>query len=186
FAFGKDAAGNHTYLEAMAPRLGFAIEQVPPLVVEGERVSSTLIREYILQGDLDHVERFLGRKYSIVGEVKRGRGMGAKLGYPTANIEPGNYAVPVHGVYIAEALLDGNRYQAAVNIGIAPTIRHEDIMVEAFLLGFNEDIVGKQLEVIFHRRLRPELKFNSLPDLIAAIGRDVEAVRAYFLQESKS
>lgn len=180
FAFGKGARGNYEYLRAVAPQYDLRVEQVPPLIISGERVSSTLIREYVLQGDLDQVERFLGRKYSLLGKVQSGRGIGEKLGYPTANIAPGNAAVPMHGIYVAEAIVGGRRWLAAVNIGIAPTIRHEDIMVEAHLLDFSGDLVNQTLELVFHKRLRPEKKFPSYEALSAAIADDVGAVRRYF------
>lgn len=180
FNFGKGAKGNFEYLREMAPALGLVVEQAETLILEGERVSSTRVREVILQGELEHATRLLGRRYSVVGEVITGRAMGRKLGYPTANIKPHNNAVPANGIYVAEAHFDGRRFMAAVNIGIAPTIRHEDIMIEAFLLDFNEDLVGKTLEIVFHKRLRPEKKFHSLEDLIVAIGDDVTATRAYF------
>lgn len=181
FNFGRRARGNFDFLQAVAPAHGFSVEQAPALVIDGERVSSTLVRELVLQGELDRVERFLGRRYSVVGTVITGRQMGRKLGYPTANIKPLNNAVPANGIYIAEALFDGQRYMAAVNIGIAPTIRHEDIMIEAFLLDFSGELVGKTLEIEFHKRLRPEKRFDSLEALIAAIDTDVEQTRAYFL-----
>jgi riboflavin kinase / FMN adenylyltransferase len=183
FCFGNRAAGDFEFLSSMAAERGFAVCQVPQLVLYGERVSSTLIREYILQGELEQVERFLGRKYSMTGEVVTGRGMGTKLGYPTANLSPHHSAVPAHGVYVAEAIVDGQRYPSAVNIGVAPTVRNEDIIVEAFLLDFAEDIVGKSTEVVFHKRLRPEKKFASFDELIVAIGRDVAEVRQYFAEK---
>jgi riboflavin kinase/FMN adenylyltransferase len=181
FAFGKGAKGNYEWLEAVAPGYGLKLQQVQPLILQGERVSSTLIRERILQGDMDEAELFLGRKYAIPGKVIRGRGIGgSKLGYPTANIKPHNNAVPAHGVYIAEARLEGRSYASAVNIGIAPTIRHEDVMIEAFILDFDADIVDQDIEIVFHRRMRPEKKFDTYEELIRAIDDDVSEVRRYF------
>jgi riboflavin kinase/FMN adenylyltransferase len=180
FRFGKDARGDYALLTEQAPQLGFALSQVPAMIVEGERVSSTLVRERILQGDLDNAEGLLGRKYSIHGEVIPGRGMGIELGFPTANIKPHHSAVPAHGVYVAEALLNKGRYPAAVNIGIAPTIRHEDITIEAFLLNFSNNILGRDIEIVFHKRLRPEKKFPSPQALADQIRLDVELVRRHF------
>lgn len=180
FAFGRGAKGNFDYLREIAPQLNLDIVEVSALIIQGERVSSTVIREFILQGELDHVETFLGRRYSIVGEVKSGRGMGRKLGFPTANVAPHNNALPAHGVYIGEAILNGERHMAAVNIGIAPTIRHDLPVLEAFLLDFDRSIVDEEIEIVFHKRLRPEKKYDSLDELIAAIDLDVQAVRAYF------
>jgi riboflavin kinase/FMN adenylyltransferase len=122
----------------------------------------------------------LGRKYSVTGEVFSGRGIGVTLGFPTANVKPHHSAIPAQGVYIAEVLLDGERHPAAVNIGIAPTIRQEDLTVEAHLLDFSGDLVGREIEVVFHERIRPEKKFRSRDELQEQIARDIDAVRRHF------
>lgn len=186
FCFGKDASGDYAFLKEVGPRYDLQVQQVPPLLVEGERISSTRIRELILQGELDLAARLLGRRYAITGQIVTGRGMGAKLGYPTANISPHHSAVPAHGVYAAEALIGNGRHAAAVNIGIAPTIRHEDITVEAYLLDFDGDILGNDIELVFHRRLRPERKFPSHEALIAQIHEDVVQVRKLLAAEAQS
>ncbi len=178
--FGKGAKGDFEFLEKVGAEFGFSVEEVPPLIVESERVSSTLVRERIIQGDLDGAETLLGRKYSVMGEVQSGRGIGATIGFPTANIKPDHSAVPAQGVYIAEAVVDGRCLPAAVNIGIAPTIRQEDLTIEAHLLDFSENITGSEIEIIFHRRIRPEMKFSSRDELVEQIARDVETVRAHF------
>ena len=180
FAFGKDALGNYAYLNAVAEQYNLQVTEIGPLVVQGERVSSTLIREGVLQGELDKVETFLGRKYALMGEVVSGRGLGVKSGFPTANIKPKNKSIPNHGVYVARAKVGHEIYLAAVNIGIAPTIRHEDIRIEAHILDFDQDITGNIIEIEFHKRLRPEKKFPSIEALLEAIKQDVQAVRDYF------
>jgi len=178
--FGKDGAGDYEFLVEMSRQHGHQVTRVPAFVIDGERVSSTAIRERLLEGDLEKAEAFLGRKYSVIGEVIAGRGIGAGLGIPTANIAPHHTAAPAQGVYAAEVLLGDRRHPAAVNIGIAPTIRHEDTVVEAHLLDFDEDIRGCVIEIVFHKRLRPERKFPSREELAAAIGRDIESIRSYF------
>ncbi len=180
FCFGKDAAGDYDFLAAIGQSHGFDVVEVPAMMMDGERVSSTVIRERILQGDLEQAERFLGRKYSLMGNVISGRGMGAQLGFPTANVEPHHSAVPAQGVYIAEALIEGRAYPAAVNIGIAPTIRQEDIVIEAHLLDFHENIRNVDIEIVFHKRLRSEKKFNTHDGLIEQIKQDVALIRRYF------
>jgi len=184
FSFGRNAQGNYEYLAEAAPRYGFEVIQAPQLVVQGERVSSTLIRERVLQGEVDTIEPFLGRKYSIIGDVVAGRGVGRKLGFPTANIAPLHNAVPANGVYVAEAVVEGHRYRAAVNVGVAPTVRHEDMTIEAHLLDFTGNLLRKRIEIVFHKRLRPEKRFESYEALTAAIARDVAAIRAYFTATS--
>ena len=177
FRFGKGGLGDYHYLQSAGAEFGFNVSQVPPLIIDGERVSSTAIRERLLEGDLDKAETFLGRKYSVIGKVVPGRGIGLKLGFPTANIKPYHTAVPAQGVYAAQVRLANAIYPAAVNIGIAPTVRHEDAVIEAFLLDFDDDIRGRDIEIVFHKRLRPEKKFASYEALSDAIRHDVEVVR---------
>lgn len=177
FSFGKQAQGNFAYLQEVSSKYGFEAREVPAFHVDGQRVSSTLIRERVLLGDMEQAAELLGRPFSIQGEVVTGRGVGRTLGYPTANIRPHHSAVPAQGVYAAEALYHGRGYLAAVNIGIAPTVRQEDLTIEAFLLDFEGDLVGREIELVFHRRLRPEKKFPSYEALVEQIDRDVAAVR---------
>ncbi len=180
FAFGYRAQGDYDYLADTAPQYGFSVRQIPPVIIGGQRVSSTLIRERVLQGEVEHIETFLGRRFNLMGVVQPGRGIGRILGFPTANLDIGPCVVPAHGVYAAEAIVNGTVYHAAINIGIAPTIRNEQALVEAHLLDFNDSITGEQMELIFHKRLRPEKKFSSRDDLIAAIAADVKAIKHYF------
>lgn len=180
FRFGRNARGDFELLASLAPQLGFEVEQVPALLMDGERVSSTLIRERLLLGDLVKAEAFLGRPYSLVGKVVPGRHIGSTIGFPTANIKPHHSAIPAQGVYVCEAKLGDKKYPAAVNIGVAPTIRNEDLTIEAFLLDFSGNIEGEEIELIFRKRLRSEIKFPTVQDLVAQIQRDVEATREYF------
>lgn len=180
FRFGKNGLGDYHYLLETGTAFGHRVSQVPPFIIDGERVSSTVIRERVLQGDLEEAEVLLGRKYSVVGEVGTGRGIGIKLGFPTANIKPHHTAMPAQGVYAAVVIVGGKSFPAAVNIGIAPTIAHEDTVIEAFLLDFDGDIRGQQIEIIFHKRLRPEKKFPSYEVLIKAIQEDVDQIKRYF------
>ncbi len=185
FRFGKDASGDYHFLCAQSAQCGLVVRQVPPLFIDGERVSSTLIREQILQGDLERAGAFLGRRFSMVGVVTPGRGIGAQLGFPTANIRPGDLVTPAQGVYVAEVRVGPRRYKAAVNIGVAPTIRHEDTILEAHLLGFSGNLEGQEIEVVFLKRLRPEKKFPSHDALMEQIGRDIEAVRTHFAETAE-
>jgi riboflavin kinase/FMN adenylyltransferase len=180
FRFGRKARGDFHLLVDLGIKHGFSVAQVEPLLMDGERVSSTLIRERLLAGDLSKAEAFLGRPYSIVGEVVAGRRIGATLGFPTANIRPYHSAIPAQGVYIAETLVDGRAYPTAVNIGVAPTIRNEEMAIEAHLLDYQGRLEGCEIEVVFRERLRSEVKFPSREALIEQIQRDIADVRAYF------
>ena len=180
FCFGKDAQGNFSLLKSLAPQFGFELHEIAPVLIDGERVSSTLIRERILVGDLPTAETLLGRPYSISGKVASGRGVGKTIGFPTANIHPYHTAIPAQGVYIAESIVAGKHYPSAVNIGIAPTIRNEDFTIESHILDFSDNIHDAEIEVLFHKRLRQEQKFPSKEDLIHQIERDIAEVRSFF------
>ncbi len=180
FRFGRGARGNYEYLLESAPELGLRVRQVDALVIKGQCVSSTLIRELVISGEMEQIPKWLGRRYAIEGTVVRGRGIGAGIGFPTANVEPCNSALPAHGVYAAEVILDGTPRPAAVNIGIAPTIRQDEMTIEAHLIDYQGDLLEKTVEVVFHHRLRPEKKYPSVAELVRAIGDDVNTVREYF------
>jgi len=182
FRFGKNAAGDFDYLCAVAPEFDFTVTEYPPVLVDGERVSSTRIRHVIAEGDMQRAATFLGRPYSVTGEVISGRGIGRKLGFPTANIRPDNTAFPADGIYACIMEIAGEAHVAAANVGWAPTIRHNERTVEAYILDFDEDISGQAIELFFYKRLRPEQKFQSHDELIAAIDNDVRNVRAYFAE----
>lgn len=180
FAFGDNAAGDYDFLTSAADAYGFKVLQVPPFIIGGQRVSSTLIRERVIQGEVDNLKEFLGRNFSLYGSITPGRGIGRSLGFPTANLDIGPGVVPAHGVYAAEAIVNGTSHPAAVNIGIAPTIRDEQPLVEAHLIDFSGTLGPAKMELVLHKRLRPEKKFASHHDLIKAIAADVQYVREYF------
>jgi len=183
--FGKAAAGDFDLLRKLGEQYGFTAEQIPALILNGERVSSTLVRERIVQGDMEEAAALLGRRYSLSGTVVKGRGLGATIGFPTANVEPLHSAVPAQGVYIAEVAVGDSLHPAAVNIGIAPTLKHEGMTVEAHLIDFSGDLVGEHVEILFHHRIRPEKKFPTVDDLIAQIGHDVETARTYLSKRDR-
>ena len=180
FAFGNHATGDYDYLVSVAAQHGFEARQIPPLIIRGQRVSSTLIRERVIQGEVENLKEFLGRDFSLSGTVISGRGIGRILGFPTANLDIGPSVVPAHGVYVAKAIVQGVSYPSAVNIGIAPTIRDAHPLVEAHLLDFEGTLNEKEMELILYKRLRPEKKFASRNELISAIAADVQYIRDYF------
>lgn len=181
FRFGRNAEGNYEFLRDAAAGTGVETIQVEALVIGGQTVSSSLVRELVLTGQMEQVPRFLGRPFSLYGTVVSGKGLGAHIGYPTANVSAPHALLPAHGVYAATVRLpEGEHRAAAVNIGIAPTLGGNPPTVEAYLLNFSGDLRGQNLEVFFHHRLRPEFRFPSVEALARAIDADVEAVRRYF------
>jgi riboflavin kinase/FMN adenylyltransferase len=179
FAFGHQRSGNLALLQALGGALGFQVQGVPPVTLEGAAVSSTRIRDAIQAGDLELAGRLLGRAYTLAGQVVAGGGLGKTLGYPTANLDVSGLALPPTGVYAAWATVAGRRWPAVVNIGRRPTVVQcqGEIRVEAHLLGGGADLYGEQTELAFARQLRPEVKFDSLAALREQIARDVALAR---------
>ncbi len=180
FYFGAGARGNVAFLNEEGQRHGLTAEVVSPVIVDGERVSSTRIRALVANGRLEEAQVLLGRPYAIAGTVARGRGMGKELGYPTANLKSDRALLPAHGIYAARVALDGVDRLAAVNIGFAPTLPHERPVVEAPLLDYSGELAGRRIEIRLFHRLRGEEKFNGITELKAAIERDIVSIRRYF------
>lgn len=181
--FGKDRQGNPRLLKKLGNRFGFEVEFVKELRVAGLPVSSTAVRRYVLEGRLSSAESLLGRNVSILGRVVRGKSVGRRLGYCTANIRPLDQVIPPNGVYVAEVLVAGERHPGALNVGCRPTFpgrRPGSATLEVHILDFDREIYGERVEVIFHRRIRDEQRFSSPHELAAQIALDIEEVKRYF------
>jgi riboflavin kinase/FMN adenylyltransferase len=179
FTFGHKARGNLALLQEEAPRYGFEVEGVSLMELDGRIVSSSSIRQAIAAGDLEWPERALGRKYIVDGRVVKGAGRGAGLGFPTANLETWpRLLLPGEGVYAGKAYVRDRDFVAAINVGSNPTFGQEPVHIEAFLLGFDDDLVGEDVAVEFWARLRDEVRFDSAEELARQIGEDVERTRA--------
>ncbi|CAG0945685.1 riboflavin kinase / FMN adenylyltransferase [Gammaproteobacteria bacterium] len=178
FRFARGRAGTLADLEAAGGRLGFGVEQVGSVVIDGTRVSSTAVREALASGDMDEARRLLGRHYAMTGRVVPGRRLGRELGMPTANLNlcrrqsalAGIFAVRVAG--LGEGLLPG-----VASVGTRPTIDGIEPLLEVHVFDFDRDIYGRYIEVQFVARLRDELKFPDLPTLQQQMHRDAEAAR---------
>jgi riboflavin kinase/FMN adenylyltransferase len=182
YRFGYQGEGDTAMLRRLGERHGFRVIVVPPVKVEDEVVSSTLIRSYIGKGEMEHVFHLLGRHFSIPGVVADGRRIGRQIGFPTANLYPEpEMAIPAFGVYITRTRSGQAWHDSVTSIGLAPTVRTDDsFSIETHLLGFREDLYGKEIEVAFLSRLRGEIRFDGLEALKAQIGRDIADARAYF------
>jgi riboflavin kinase/FMN adenylyltransferase len=180
FALGYQREGNVTFLREQGLRQDFTVHEIELMQNGHAKISSSAIREAILQGEVEQAREWLGRGYALRGEVVHGEGRGHKIGYPTANINVwAEQVIPANGIYAGWASLNGERFMAATNVGVRPTFDGANITVEPYLLDFDRDIYGQTLEVTFEKRLRPEARFSSLPDLIAQIGLDVDEARTY-------
>jgi riboflavin kinase/FMN adenylyltransferase len=172
FHFGARAKGD---AELLASRDEFDSRVVPLVEVDGEIVSSTRIRSLLAAGEVEAATSCLGAPFLLEGSVSRGDGRGRTLGFPTANLVPSDELVcPGHGVYAAFA----NGLPAAVNVGVRPTFETgRGLLVEAYLIDFEGDLYGQTLRIAFIGRLRGERRFPSVEELVAQMGRDVEAAR---------
>jgi riboflavin kinase/FMN adenylyltransferase len=179
FTFGHRRGGNVALLQKLGAELKFAVHGLAALALDGETVSSTRIREAIRAGDLDSASQMLGRPYAIAGQVIRGDALGRQFGTPTANLETTGLLLPPPGVYAAQAVVDGGQWPAAVNIGHRPTLNQPQpvLRVEAHLLGFDGDLYGREVDLIFVEKLRDEKKFTGVDALREQIGRDIALTR---------
>lgn len=181
FRFGIDAAGDVDELRRLGDHYGFEVLSVKLLETDSGPISSSLVRQLVLAGDVLSAADLLGRPFSRAGQVVAGDGRGADIGFPTANLDlaPG-LLVPASGVYTAIARVAGVPVPAVVNIGTRPTFDGVREVVEAHLLDFDSDLYGQEITLEFRDRLRSEQRFESVPDLVAQIHRDVEVARRQF------
>ncbi len=188
FRFGNDQSGDIKFLERIGKRYGFGVKAVPLVRAGGRPVSSTRIRDSIIHGRLKEAALLLGRPVSILGTVIKGAGIGRRLGYPTANINPHHEAIPPCGVYAVYAVLGGKKHKGILNIGFRPTFNRIKKRVlartqtgqpgdrvpsiEVHILGLNKSIYGREIEVQFMKRLRDEMRFKNKEKLISQIRID--------------
>ncbi len=186
FALGRGREGNSTLLSALGKELGFSVETIPPFRIDGEVVSSTLIRQALAQGDMAKVTKLMGHPFDLVGEVIPGEKRGQALGFPTANldIQP-RQALPSDGVYATIAQVDGKRFASATNVGTRPTFGDGARTVEVHLLDYQGDLYGKQVKTEFVWKLRNEQYFTSSEQLKRQMKEDIENVRAILAKELK-
>jgi riboflavin kinase/FMN adenylyltransferase len=178
YTFGKDKVGNAAFLVDFGNRLGFDIDIINAIRVDDTIVSSTRIRNAILEGDVKTVIAPLGRPYNLSSIVIEGNRRGGSLGFHTANIKPDKVLIPAYGVYAVIVHLEGIRYRGVSNIGVNPTFDDERLSIEVHLLDFDRDIYGKSLEVLFIDRIRDEVKFADPEKLVAQVKRDIEKAEA--------
>ena len=181
YRFGHRGEGDPEKLKAVCQELGLPCIIVPEQMVDGQRVSSTRIREKIELGEMEGAVKLLGHPHILTGKVIHGYQLGRTLGIPTANLMlPSGLAVPRFGVYACRCRIDGEYYLAVTNIGTRPTVAGIGVTVEPWILDYNGDLYGREITLEFHRFLRPEQKFTSLEVLRQEILRNAEETRAYF------
>ena len=179
FTFGRGRGGTPATMAELGGQHGFGVEAVAPVTLDCEPVSSTAIREALKAGDPATAARLLTRPWAIEGAVQHGDKLGRTIGYPTANIDLGNYLRPAYGIYAVEGqLADGTRLPGVANLGIRPQFTPPKELLEPHFFDWSGDLYGQVIEVALIAYLRPEARFDSLDALVAQMDRDSAAARA--------
>lgn len=187
YHFGHKNAGDPVLLQQKCRELGLGCDIIPKVELEGITVSSTYIRRLVSLGQVERAMEYLGHPHILTQTVRHGRRIGHTIGIPTVNlVPPPHVLVPGDGVYIARVcLMDGSSYAAVTNVGTRPTVNNgSDLTVESWMLDFDGDLYGQSIRVEFYKRLRDEIRFDSLDALKAEIQRNADDARAYFASKA--
>tara|TARA_R110002012_G_scaffold43054_1_gene116654 strand:- start:1465 stop:2370 length:906 start_codon:yes stop_codon:yes gene_type:complete len=183
--FGRNRAASINELEEYGKEFNFKVVQISKKEVEEVTVSSTKIRNAIENGDMEVTENYLNRPYSINGKIVQGKAIGRTINYPTANLKVSETykLLPKNGVYITSSFIDGSKIYGMTNIGFNPTVSDESQKtIETFYIDFKADLYNFEMELFFHKRLRDEIKFNSIEELKTAMREDELKTRTYAQQ----
>lgn len=178
YRFGYKGQGDIEVLKKLSEKYGFEIIVVPPVKCDnGLIVSSTYIRKLIKDGKISIANILLGRNFSLQGKIIKGKCLGNKLGFPTANIKISNIIIPRLGVYKTSVIYGEKSFDSITNIGMTPTFDGHEIVVETHLIDFNKDIYGKNIKVELLDFIRPERKFNDIEELISQVKKDIVCIK---------
>lgn len=182
YRFGKGASGDIELLEELCDANGIALTVIPPFEVEGKLVSSTHIRKLISDGDVKDVKKFLGRFYTISGVTSKGKGLGHKIGFATANISSEfNKLLSKRGVYASNTIIDGIAHMSMTNVGVNPTVENITApKIETHLIDYEDELYGESIQIEFIHFIRDEKKFDSVENLKTQLRTDRENVKKYF------
>jgi len=188
YTFGHKGAGNVELLKKLSGKYDFEFIEIPPIIIDGEIVSSTLIRNYIKSGDVERAAKLLGRKYELSGKVVKGKRLGSKMGFPTANIYPdGTLLIPARGVYVTLSIIDGIEYKSITNVGLNPTFdENTGIRLETHIFNFDMELYGKDMKLYFIKKIRDEMRYDNPEKLKIQVHRDMKTVKKYFRNKEKT
>lgn len=180
FRFGFRGEGDVSLLRELSKKYNFILYVIEPIKIEGEKVSSSIIKKYISEGKMKKAKRFLGRYFSLEGAVVRGKSRGREIGFPTANISiEKKQILPKEGVYATYVSIEGNTYIGATSIGKNPTFSAENVSVETFILDYDGNLYDKKIGIAFVKSIREQIRFNNIDDLKNQMRLDVENVKKY-------
>ena len=182
-SFGYKGEGNTERLKEYCAEHSLGCEIVPPVMLDGQRVSSTIIREMIAGGDIENANRFLGHRHILTDTVRQGRKLGRTIDAPTINMQFGeSVIVPKFGVYATIVTLeDGTKWRGVTNVGVRPTVDDSGaVTAETYILGYSGDLYGRNVTIEFCRFMRPEMKFDNVEQLKNRIHADADNIDRYF------
>jgi phosphoribosyl 1,2-cyclic phosphate phosphodiesterase len=182
FRFGRGKVGDVKFLRELGMRYGFAVVVHTPVMLDGQVISSTLVRKLVAEGHVQRAARLLGRPFSLTGEVVSGTGTGRRFTFPTLNLVPEQELLPARGVYITRTVLDGeaSSHRSVTNVGVRPTFHGTGLIVETHLLDYSGNFAPKRMEIKFWKKLRDERKFNAPEELKEQIAKDIRTANKYF------
>lgn len=184
FRFGCDRSGDFNKLKMVGQQFDFAVKPTETMTTDdGERISSTRIRNVVLAADFQQVEQLLGRPFQISGKVVHGQKLGRQLGVPTANIRLNRLQPPCNGVFAVKVEVGQQRYNGVANLGIRPTINGREPKLEVHLFNFQGILYGQRLSVEFLKKIRDEKAFSNLTELQTAIQKDISIARSLFITQ---
>jgi riboflavin kinase/FMN adenylyltransferase len=185
YKFGYKASGDIEVLMKESVKKQFGIHVLEPIKIDGTVVSSSLIREIVERGDVNECMKFMGRHYTVGGEVIVGNRLGSKIGFPTSNIVVDDSMVsPANGVYITYCTYNAKRYPSVTNVGVKPTIGEYQKNMETHIFNFDKELYGKTIRVEFIKKMRNEIKFESMEELAKQITKDCVMAKDYHRRDS--
>lgn len=179
FRFGKGRRGDIALFQKFAPRFNIQVFSLLAVTMNTRKVSSSLIRKFLQEGQIEQANTFLGRPYAIDGKVIKGKSMGKIIGFPTANIRTENEIAPL-GVFITRVRVGSKVRPSLTNIGRCPTFKQQETNIESYILDFSENLYGKKIRIHFLKKIREEIKFSTAEDLSWQIQKDIEKAKSYF------
>lgn len=185
FKFGKGRDGTIASLQEMGKKLGFNVQIIEPIAINNQIVSSSLIRDLILRGDVKNAVQYLGRFYSLEGKVISGFKKGSAIGFPTANVDVLQNLVPHTGVYAVQVFFQNKILKGVANVGYNPTFNRKQLFVEVHIFNFTDNLYNVVIKVSFVDKIREEIVFTSEEDLKTQIQKDTITAKKMLLKDVK-
>jgi len=180
FRFGINREGDFSFLQSWGEENGILVEKTETFSLKDERVSSSRIRDCLIEGRFNDAKELLGRPYTFTGKVVYGQQLGTQLGVPTANLWLPKNKLPIAGVYVVRVEAEGKKFGGIANMGVRPTVDGQSPVLEVHILGFSGNLYGKKINVEFMKKVRDEKKFNGLDELKEQIFKDISTAKEYF------